>query len=443
MSNVCDVAATGHNVEYIRLRDPFISAHRQRHGTGRDPVNDHLKRSELSIGEIRPFRISVPEDVLEDLGRRLRMVRSGSILPREPRLGFDQAQLTRLASYWRDEFDWHRVQSELNRFEHLLVAVDDLDIHAVHCRGEGPDRMPLIITHGWPSSFVEILPTIELLTRPVAHGGRPEDAFDVVVPSLPGYVFSGAPRELADATAARIARRFHGLMNALGYARYGASGGDVGARVTAWLGAQEADALIGLHMSGNAISPDVAVEADERGWLEQEARFWPAEGAYFEMQRTKPRTLGMALNDSPLGLAAWIVEKWTDWGGTNGDALARFGEDNLLTTVMLYWATGSIASSLLTYSAFDLPPGPRPPAGMATPPAGLYLCPDEPRLIPPKRWAERQYDVARWSVLPRGGHFLPTEEPELFVRDLREFFRPLRASASALDTPRGSNVSSI
>ena len=406
-------------------------------------MSDPFKSSESSIGEVRSFRVSVPEEVLDDLDRRLRTARSGSVLPHESKLGFDQNQLTHLAKYWRDEFDWHRVQSELNRFDHLLVTVDDLDIHAVHVRGDGPNPMPLVIIHGWPSSFVEILPTIELLTRPTAHGGRPEDAFDVVVPSLPGYIFSGAPRELADATAARIARRFHALMKALGYARYGASGGDVGARVTAWLGAHQSDALIGLHMSGNAITPNGAVDDDERLWLAEEERFWPAEGAYFDMQRTKPRTLGMALNDSPLGLAAWIVEKWTDWGDTKGDAVARFGEDNLLTTVMLYWATGSIGTSLLTYSAFDLPPGPRPPVGMATPPAGFYLCPNEPRRIPPKRWAEGQYNVARWSVMPRGGHFFSTEEPELFVRDLREFFRPLRGSASALDTSRTSNVSSI
>jgi pimeloyl-ACP methyl ester carboxylesterase len=380
-----------------------------------------------SLGEVRPFRVHVPEATLEDVNRRLGAVRGTSFPLRDPELGIDVAQLQRVLDYWRQRFDWRRVEAELNRHEHVVVEVDGLDIHAVHARGHGPDPLPVIITHGWPSSFAEILPVVELLTRPADFGGDDTDAFDVVIPSLPGYVFSGAPLELADATAAAIARRFHGLMAALGYDRYGASGGDVGARVTAWLGAQEPRALIGLHMSSGAISPDLAVNDDEHAWLAEEARFWDAEGAYLHIQRTKPRTLAMSLNDSPSGLAAWIVEKWSEWGDTAGDAVARIGADQLLTHVMLHWAAESVGSSFLTYAAFDLPPGPRPPAKTVEAPVALYLCPAEPRRVPPRRWAERQYRVVRWSVMPRGGHFLATEEPELFAEDIRAFFRPLRA----------------
>ena len=341
-------------------------------------------------------------------------------------LGVDPSQLERLMAYWRDSFDWRRVEAELNRFDHLLVEVDGLDVHAVHALGDGPNPLPVIIGHGWPSSFAEILPAVELLTRPADVGGDPADAFDVVIPSLPGYVFSAPPLELADATAARIAQRLHGLMAALGYDRYGASGGDVGARVAAWMGAQEPDALVGLHLSCNAVSPDVAETDEERAWLAHERQWWDAHGAYLQVQQTTPRTLAMALTDSPLGLAAWMLEKWTDWGDTAGDAIARFGEDQLLTHVMLHWVTGSIGSSVLTYTALDLPPGPRPPARSVTAPAGFYLSDAEPHGIPPRSWAERQYNVTRWTVTTRGGHFLPTEEPELFAADLREFFRPLR-----------------
>jgi pimeloyl-ACP methyl ester carboxylesterase len=386
-----------------------------------------------SVGAVRPFRIEVPDETLDDLQRRLNAARGVSFPLDEPALGIDLAVLARVLAHWRDGFDWRRVERELNRFDHVLVEVDGMDVHAVHRRGEGPRPLPVIIGHGWPSSFAEVLPVVELLTRPAEFGGDPADAFDVIVPSLPGYVFSAPPLALVDATAASIARRWHGLMGALGYDRYGASGGDVGARVAAWMAAQEPQAVLGLHLSCNAISSpeieaDTVLSDEERAWLARDERWWETEGAYLQIQRTKPRTLAMAMNDSPLGLAAWMIEKWSAWGDSAGDPIARFGLDGLLTQVMLHWVAGSIGTSFLTYTAFALPPGPRPPAGSVTAPVGFYVSEAEPHGVPPRGLAQRQYQVARWSLIPRGGHFLPMEEPELFAEDLRELFRPLRVS---------------
>ena len=191
-----------------------------------------------------------------------------------------------------------------------------------------------------------------------------------MLPSLSGYVFSAPPLELADATASRIAERCHGLMTALGYERYGACGSDVGARVSAWLGAVAPDAVIGLHATSNAISPAEPTTAAERTWLERQDEWWDSEGAYGHIQRTKPRTLAMAMNDSPVGLAAWILEKWTDWGDADGDAISYYGAQALLTTITLHWFAGSIGTSFLTYAAATLPPGPRPPAGPSRRPRG-------------------------------------------------------------------------
>jgi len=386
-----------------------------------------------AAGPVRPFRIEIPEATLADLNRRLGGTRGLGFPLADPDLGLDEAILARLLAHWRERFDWRAVEQRLNGYDHVLVEVDGMDVHAVHVRGEGPSPLPLLVSHGWPSSFAEILPAVDLMTRPGEHGGDPADAFDVVIASLPGYAFSAPPIELADSGAERMARRFHGLMTALGYERYGASGGDIAARVAAWMGAQEPDALVGLHLSCNAISsPDDAAaraEPDAAAWLTREADWWDDGGGYEHIQRTRPRTLAVALNDSPLGTAAWFIEKWSAWADGAEDPIARFGADELLTHVMLHWCAGSVGTSVLTYTAARDRPGMRPPAGAVSVPAGFYLSEPEPHGIPPRSFAERQYQVARWSVLPRGGHFLPTEEPELYADDLRAFFRPLRSTA--------------
>lgn len=384
-------------------------------------------------GPVRPFTIEIPEATLADLQRRLAATRVPEFPLADPDLGLDSGIVARLLGHWRERFDWRAVEQRLNDFDHVLVEVDGMDVHAVHVRGEGPAPLPLLVSHGWPSSFAEILPAVDLMTHPGDHGGDPADAFDVVIASLPGYAFSAPPIELADSGAERMARRFHGLMTALGYERYGASGGDIAARVAAWIGALQPAAIVGLHLSCNAISapeePAARAESEAAAWLAREAEWWDDGGGYEHIQRTRPRTLAVALNDSPLGAAAWFVEKWAAWADGAADPIARFGADELLTHVMLHWCAGSVGTSVLTYSAARDRPGMRPPAGAVSVPAGFYLSEPEPHGIPPRSFAERQYQVARWSVLPRGGHFLPTEEPELYVEDLREFFRPLRRSA--------------
>jgi pimeloyl-ACP methyl ester carboxylesterase len=386
-----------------------------------------------AVGPVRPFRIEIPEATLGDLQRRLAAARVLGFPLADADLGLDDAILARVLEHWRERFDWRAVEQRLNRYDHVRVEVEGMDVHAVHVRGEGPNPLPLLVSHGWPSSFAEILPALDLMTRPAEHGGDPEDAFDVVIASLPGYAFSAPPIELADSGAQRMARRFHGLMTALGYERYGASGGDIAARVAAWMGAQEQDAIVGLHLSCNAISsPDDAAaraDPDAAAWLAREADWWDEGGGYEHIQRTRPRTLAAALNDSPLGAAAWFIEKWSAWADGAEDPIARFGADELLTHVMLHWCAGSVGTSVLTYTAARDRPGMRPPAGAVSVPVGFYLSEPEPHGIPPRSFAERQYQVVRWSVLPRGGHFLPTEEPELYVDDLRAFFRPLRSTA--------------
>ena len=386
-----------------------------------------------ATGAVRAFRIEISDETLADLNRRLGLTRLFDFPLADPDLGLDSSILGRLLEHWRDRFDWRAVEARLNAVDHVLVEVDGMDVHAVHVRGQGPSPLPLLVSHGWPSSFAEILPALDLMTRPGEFGGDPADAFDVVIASLPGYAFSAPPLVLADAGAQRMARRFHGLMTALGYERYGASGGDIAARVEAWMGGQEPDAIIGLHLSCNAISSPSAAEvepdAEQVAWLAREAAWWDDGGGYEHIQRTRPRTLAVALNDSPLGAAAWMIEKWSAWADAAADPIARFGADELLTHVMLHWCAGTVGSSVLTYTAAGDRPGMRPPAGLVKVPVGFYLSEAEPHGIPPRSFAERQYEVARWSVLPRGGHFLPTEEPELYVDDLREFFRPLRRPA--------------
>jgi pimeloyl-ACP methyl ester carboxylesterase len=387
-----------------------------------------------ATGPVRPFRLEISEATLADLHRRLAATRLLEFPLADAEFGLDQTILVRLLEHWRERFDWRSVEQRLNGYDHVLVEVDGMDVHAIHARGEGPNALPLLVSHGWPSSFAEILPAVDLLTRPSEHGGDPADAFHVVIASLPGYAFSAAPIELADSGAERMARRFRGLMRALGYERYGASGGDIAARVAAWMGAQEADAIVGLHLSCNAISSPALQEArtdpEAAAWLAREADWWDEGGGYEHIQRTRPRTLAVALGDSPLGAAAWFVEKWSEWADGGEDPIARFGADELLTHVMLHWCAGSVGTSVLTYTAAARDrPGMRPPAGAVGVPAGFYLSEAEPHGIPPRSLAERQYQVARWSVLPRGGHFLPTEEPELYAEDLRAFFRPLRSTA--------------
>jgi pimeloyl-ACP methyl ester carboxylesterase len=381
--------------------------------------------------QIEPFRIAVPDAVLEDLRARLARTR----FPDEIRdsgwtYGTNLAYLKELIAYWRARYDWRAAEASLNAIAQFRARVGGLGIHFLHVRGRGPKPLPLVITHGWPGSVAEFTQVIGPLTDPAAHGGDPADAFDVVAPSMPGYGFSErAPAPGMDAE--RIAALWAELMAGLGYARFGAQGGDWGSMVSTYLGANHPQQVLGVHLNMViALPPDPANPVD--GLTQDEVidlmavqQFFKEETGYQRIQGTKPQTLGYALNDSPAGLAAWIVEKFRTWSDCGGDVERRFTKDQLLTNVMFYWATETATSSCrLYYEAVHADKF--PPSGVRVDvPTGCAIFPHE-IMKPPRAWAEKAYNVQRWTRMPRGGHFAAMEEPALLVEDVRAFFRPLR-----------------
>ena len=380
---------------------------------------------------IEPFTIDVPDDVLADLRERLARAR----MPDEPegvgwQLGMNQAYLRQLVDYWRDEFDWRAQERRLNRLEQFKTTIDGLDIHFVHRRSAEPDAFPLILSHGWPGTFAEFDKVIGPLTDPVAHGGRAEDAFHVVVPSIPGYGFSDRPRQLGygrDRTGAIFAE----LMARLGYERYGAQGGDLGAGISRWLAANDAEHVAGLHLNlctagpPDPDNPTAGVPPAEVALMEERAAFWTdEERGYSHMHGTKPQTLGYSLNDSPVGLAAWIVEKYRSWCDCDGNPETRFSKDELLTTLTIYWATETATSAARYYYEGRHGANAPDPARIEVPTA-CAAFPGEFRFTP-RRWLEARYNLVRFTMMPSGGHFAASEAPELLVDDLRAFFRDLR-----------------
>ncbi len=380
----------------------------------------------------RPFTIAIPDEVLDDLRRRLSAVRWPEG-PADPgwTYGADAGYLRALVGYWRDGYDWRAAEVRLNRLPQFIAEVDGLDIHFVHERGSGERPLPLILTHGWPGSFVEFEALIEPLAHPERYGGDPGDAFDVVVPSLPGYAFSGRPRKPMGPRA--IARVWHRLMtDVLGYSRFGAQGGDWGSVVSSWLAYDHPGALAGLHLNMVGLRPQLdensaTLMAEEKDWLRRAGKRIRMERGYREVQATRPQTLAVALNDSPAGLAAWIVDKFRAWGDTGGDVESRFDRDTLLTNVMLYWCLGSADSaSWIYYAAREAGDLALPGDARITVPTGVAAFPVDLVPPPPRSYAERAYEVVRWSEMPAGGHFAALEEPVRLIDDIRAFFRPLR-----------------
>lgn len=374
---------------------------------------------------VEPFRIQVPDEVLNDLRERLLRTRWPDQIPDSGwDYGTDLAYLKELVEYWRTAYDWRKQEAALNQFEHFKTRVDGIDLHFVHARGVGPSPRPLLLIHGWPGSFYEMHKVIGPLADPAAHGGDPADAFDVVVPSLPGYGFSGPTRERGVGPA-RIAEVLHGLMtDVLGYSRYGAQGGDWGAIITTQLARLFPGSLIGIHLNmlaGRLGSFEDETE-EEKALAAQRAYFAQEETGYQRIQGTKPQTLGYALNDSPAGLAAWIVEKWRTWSDCDGNIERRFTKDELLTNVMVYWLTGTINSSMRLYyeSAHVRPAGGlggriEVPTGVADFPKEIYRA--------SRRQAEAAYNIVHWTSMPAGGHFAAMEEPDRLIADVRAFFR--------------------
>jgi len=383
---------------------------------------------------IEPFQIGIEPDVIDDLRRRLEQFRCP---PSDEERGWDDGvdlrYLGELVAYWIHRFDWRAQEAGLNRHRHFIADVRGTNLHFVHERGRGTSPLPLVLVHGWPDGFQRFDKLIPLLTDPGAHGGDPADAFDVVAPSLPGCGFS--PRGSTGPSLDEFGAVLHGLMtDVLGYGRYGAHGGDVGAIVCDQLCRQHGEALAGVHFTnvpgtrGGTGFNDLS-EA-ERDFLDRRQEFQRLGGGYMHIQGTKPWTAAVALNDSPVGLAAWIVEKMQGWSDCGGDVERRFSKDEILTNVMLYWVTQSIGTSFLGYRDLIKPQAGTSPhipneASSRGAAAGFAIFPKDIANAP-REWAERFYDVRHWSEMPSGGHFAAWEEPTLLAEDLREFFRPLR-----------------
>lgn len=376
------------------------------------------------------FNIRVEENVLQDLKTRLNHTRWPDPWMGDPwEGGTDLEALRGLAEYWRTRFDWRMQEAALNRLAQYRCRIDGIDVHFVHESGAGPKPLPIILTHGWPDSFLRYQKVIPLLADPAAHGGDPADAFDVVVPSVPGFGFSSRP-EKGGINNQRISELWAKLMTEiLGYRRFAAAGGDFGSGVTRYLAAGQPDRLVGIHMTDLGIvrdllnAPDPTLLSDSERDYRRKAQAWIArESAYMAIQSTRPQTLTFGLTDSPVGLAAWILDKFRSWSDCQGNLANRFTADELLTNIMLYWFAGNFGSSARLYyeNARSLSPLPRieVPTGVALFPADI--------LPPPRDWAERKFRIERWTNLPRGGHFTAWEEPELWVEDIRAFFRPLR-----------------
>jgi epoxide hydrolase len=374
---------------------------------------------------IKPFRISVGDDVLADLKSRLQKTRwPEAELVDDGSQGAPLKWIKEVCQYWADGYDWRSREARLNRFPQFTTEIDGLDIHFLHVRSLHPEAMPLIITHGWPGSVLEFHKVIEPLTNPTAHGGVGGDAFHVVCPSLPGFGFSAKPTTIGW-NADRIAAAWAMLMDRLGYARYGAQGGDWGSVVTTSLGANDASHCAGIHITF-AIATRPKVEGqptpEEARALRGIKHYTDWESGYSKQQSTRPQTLGYGLSDSPSGQAAWILEKfwaWTDCDGHPENILSR---DELLDNVMLYWATASATSSARLYwESFR-----RRTAHTVTIPTGVAVFPKE--IVPPvRKWMEGSYtDIRHWSEMPKGGHFAAFEQPDLFVNDVRAYFRMLR-----------------
>jgi microsomal epoxide hydrolase len=386
--------------------------------------------------EIRPFKISVAPQVLSDLQQRL----EGTRWTYQPEgsdwdAGTDLNYLKDLVDYWRNSYDWRAQEGILNQFAHFKADIGETAVHFVHERGKGPDPFPLILTHGYPDSFYRFAKIIPMLTDPEAYGGRAEDAFDIVAPDLPGYGFSDKPAK--SGMLFRVNDLWAHLMTAtLGYKRFGAHGGDWGSTVTEQLARSHSDSVVAIHLTdvpfGHLFQKPNDLSSAEKSFFAKADEWQRKEGAYAMIQSTKPQSLAHGLNDSPAGLAAWIVEKFRAWSDCGGAIESRFTKDELLTHIMIYWTTESISSSFMPYYDFAnasaltwIKEGVKKWTGSSRVPAAFALFPKDIG-NPPREWAERFFDVQRWTEMERGGHFAAMEEPELLVADIRAWFRDYR-----------------
>ena len=391
--------------------------------------------------EVRPFHVEIAEEQVDDLRRRIAATRwPTKELVADRSQGVQLATVQELARYWADEYDWHRLEARLNALPQFTTEIDGVEIHFVHVRSSHEDALPLIMTHGWPGSVVELLETVGPLTDPTAHGGRPEDAFHLVLPSVPGYGFSGEPTELGWENG-RIARAWALLMDRLGYPRYVAQGGDVGAFVTDAMGRQGPRGLLGIHVNllgaALALKDQLPAETEQERAAHRAVETFTADGfGYFLEQSTRPQTIGYALLDSPVGLAAWLLDHDTDSyykisrAFVDGEPVGNLTRDNVLDNITLYWLTGTGASAARWYWEFGRFVAAAQAAGQAPPPVavpvGFTTFPDE-IFRAPRSWVETAYPgLAYFNEADRGGHFAAWEEPELFATEVRAAFSAVR-----------------
>lgn len=378
---------------------------------------------------IRPFSLHVDQAVLDDLRDRLARTRWPDA-PAEGgwRYGTDLDYLTRLVAYWRDGYDWRAQETALNQHRQFTTEIDGVAVHFIHEPGKGDHPLPLLLVHGWPGSIWEFHTLLPLLTD-VTRTNHPTDSFTVVAPSLPGYAFSHNPGKRFPVE--EVSKIFATLMtDVLGYGRFGTQGGDWGAFVTSVLAYTRPELVVGLHLNLLPVRRDPkmleGLGEEGRAFLDQLNHFLDEETGYQWIQGTKPQTLAFGLNDSPVGLAAWIVEKFQTWSDNQGDLDSYIGRDALLTNIMLYWITRSIGASFWPYYARRHGPWPIPDEARVEVPMGYAEFPKE-ILTPPRSLAEPLFsDIRRWTRMERGGHFAALEQPELLAREIREFFRPLR-----------------
>jgi len=367
------------------------------------------------------FKIDVPAATLRDLEERLARTRWPDQLAGTGwTYGADTAYLRELVSYWQNEYDWRAEERKLNRFEHFRASIDGTRIHFVHAKSRDPNAIPLLLLHGWPSTFVQMLDVIPLLTDPAAHGLPNAPSFNVVAASLPGFGFSDLPTRpgVGFATSAELMAKL--MHDALGYERYGVRGSDLGGVMVRQMALLHPEQVIGVHLTGiiGAAGAAPPFTAAEQKFLDAVAAVEP-ELAYARLQTSKPQTLAHSLNDSPVGLAAWIVEKFRAWSDSNGDVESRFTKDELITNLMVYWVTGTAPSSMRMYYDFVREPL---KAGRVERPVGMLMSTKDLFPPAPREFGERLLNVQHWVETDRGGHFLEWEEPELVARDMQTFF---------------------
>lgn len=368
----------------------------------------------------RPFSLSVPRSTLEDLNDRLLSMR----WPDEAAnagwsYGTNLGYMRDLADHWLRDYDWPAHEAEINKFHHYHAEVDGVGIHFIHERGRGPNPKPLLLIHGWPDSFYRFHRVIPMLTDPARFGGDPSYSFDVVVPSIPGHGFSDRLAMSSDAVGDLFVKL---MTDVLGYNRFVSAGGDQGSLITKALAASHPDRLLGIHLTDVGYPDDTtdlsALSPAEKEFAGYIQKWWMTEGAYNMVQSTKPQTLSYGLNDSPGGLAAWIMSFICI--GTTGEAIEkRIERDELLTNIMIYWITQTINSSVRMYYENAHAPATQRKGGRSEVPAAVAHCPWDAPL--PREWAERNVNLKRYTEMPRGGHFLAWEEPELYAKDLQQF----------------------